>query len=118
MYIPQNHSSTAPFGQGVLSMRNLARITNYGNKQEAWKLWETLASYAKLDGNGALVYQHMPAEDSSWRKIDKASSKLFASLKAVEQSVQSDSPLACPHCKTLLADSHDQYCPLANTASR
>ncbi len=99
-------------------MRNLARITNFGNKQEAWKLWETLTSHAKLSGHGDLVYKHMPAADSSWRKIDKASSKLFASLKAVEHSVQSDSPLACPHCNTLQADQHDEYCPLVNTASR
>jgi hypothetical protein len=63
----------------------------------------------------ALGHLHSCGEEGSRILYNEIAS---AFGEAVEQSVQSDSPLACPHCKTLLADSHDQYCPLANTASR
>lgn len=99
-------------------MRNLARITNFGNKQSALWQWEGICKYAKEHGQEALVVKCQYPENAGWRKIDKASSKLFAALKAVEQIRAADSPLACPDCGTLEPSEHTKYCTLNITASR
>jgi hypothetical protein len=61
-------------------MKNLSRITNFGNKQTAWWQWQGLCQYAEDHGLESLVIMCQYPENSGWRKIDKASSKLFSLL--------------------------------------
>ena len=97
-------------------MKNLARITNYHNKLKAADDWISLCRAAVYLGIGETAAKLAPPEGSSWRKLDKASAQLFAAIKAVEQTRAIDTPLACPYCKTLQADGHDEYCPFAMAA--
>jgi hypothetical protein len=53
-------------------MRNLARISNYYNRLEAWRDWRLLAQEVAGDGYPELVEKYRPPEDAGWRKIDKA----------------------------------------------
>ena len=63
-------------------MRNLSRITNYYNKQEAWLDWLHIAKQAHMANQTALVRKHQPADNAGYRKIDKAIVALRAELQA------------------------------------
>lgn len=62
-------------------MRNLARMTNYWNRVEAWKDWNALAEQARQRGHGDLVDQFQPPANAGWRKIDKAIAKLREAME-------------------------------------
>lgn len=63
-------------------MRNLSRITNYYNKQEAWLDWLHLAKQAHMANQTALVRKFQPADNASWRTIDKRLNLLREALTA------------------------------------
>lgn len=57
-------------------MKNLAKITNYYNKKEAWNDWMNLANEVIEAGYPELVEKYKPDKNSGWRKIDKQSALL------------------------------------------
>jgi hypothetical protein len=63
-------------------MRNLSRITNYYNRQEAWQDWLHLAKQAHMASRHDLVKKYTPKNNSGWRTIDKKIGLLRAALQA------------------------------------
>lgn len=60
-------------------MRNLSRISNYWNRVEAWRDWNTEVKHAIA--NNVPYGDIAPVEgETSWRKIDKALAKLRARI--------------------------------------
>lgn len=63
-------------------MRNLSRITNYYNKQEAWLDWLHIAKQAHAANQTALVRKFQPVDNAGWSTIDKKIALLREALKA------------------------------------
>lgn len=68
-------------------MKNLSRIDNYLNKQDAWKAWLDISKQAHMANRTDLVRKYEPADNAGWRKIDKATSALAKELAAVEHTL-------------------------------
>jgi len=72
-------------------MRNLLRISNYFNRQEAVKDWLRLADNAiHFYGGNNLVEAMKPPKDAGWRTIDKHIAKLRKELHINPE---------CPDCE-------------------
>jgi len=72
-------------------MRNLSRITNYCNRQEAWKDWNRIVAAADhFYGAHNLVETLKPPDNAGWKTIDRAIAKLRAEL-----CIDKD----CPDCE-------------------
>jgi hypothetical protein len=80
-------------------MRNIARINNYYNRQQAWRDWQALAKTALLVMSADEVAKYKPADNAGWRKIDKSIAELRLALYARQEyyPVQPVSLTECNH---------------------
>lgn len=58
--------------------RNLSRINNYYQRNQAWADWEYVAAKARRGGYGGLVEQHKPISSASVSMIDRGIAALRA----------------------------------------
>lgn len=53
-------------------MRNLARLSAYAARQQAWADWEYVAALARAAGREDLVRRCQPAQFASAREVDRS----------------------------------------------
>jgi len=64
----------------VSELRNLARINNYHQRLAAQRDWVWLRGWCQGQGVGEVAERLAPANDASWRMIDKQINRLRVEL--------------------------------------
>lgn len=67
-------------------LHGLKKATNYYNKLEAWKDWQTMLATAQTLGLEEQALALMPQENWSWRRIDKQTAKLNELISKVREN--------------------------------
>jgi len=68
-------------------LHGLKKVTNYYNKLEAWKDWQTMLVTAQTLGLEEQALALMPQENWPWRRIDKQTARLKKLISEAQENI-------------------------------